>query len=259
MSFCLSVNELEKWTERVSPYVDVFKCFFEKHDLWNILLSGENQIGTEEPTKYRILNKGGIMDRLGKPLPIFQDIDDTNNENEALFKLFESDHDVELVAENIFVAFEYSGKMKRKRWIKAVAPKKDSFLKKMFKKITFRMPDETVCNEECIRLVPMFGKKKLGGEISHGAVHRFIREGLVETFVKDEITDEERKDALESNTFKARKRSIPMYSKTGPPTREVSDRIDFLRCGPAQNVKVLSRGESKVQKLGTRILIAFIK
>ena len=45
------------------------------------------------------------MDRLGKPLPIFQDIDDTNNENEALFKLFESDHDVELVAENIFVAF----------------------------------------------------------------------------------------------------------------------------------------------------------
>ena len=50
-----------------------------------------------------------------------------------------------------------------------------------------------------------------------------------------------------------------MYSKTGPPTREVSDRIDFLRCGPAQNVKVLSRGESKVQKLGTRILIAFIK
>lgn len=233
MSFCLSVPELEKWTERVSPYVDVFKNFFEQHDLWTILFPGEYKIDTEEPTKYRILNKGSIVDRLGKPLPIFQESEDTNNkENEALFKLFESDHDVELVAENIFVDFECSEEMKGKRWIKAIAPNE--------------MSDDSVYNQECIRLVPMFGEKKLGGEISHGAVHKFIRQGLIETFVKDEITEEEMKAALESNSFKARKRSIPMYSNTGPPTREVSEQIDFERCGPAQNVKVLSRGESKV-------------
>ena len=248
MAFCLPVEEVEKWTERVSPYVDVFKNFFEQHDLWNILLPGKYKTGTEEPTKYRILNKGSIVDRVGKPLPIFQDPEDVNNEeNEALFKLFESDHDVELVAENILVAFEYSEKMKRKRWIKAIDPKKKkiSFLKK-FLKINFRMSNEKVYTDECIRLVPMFGEEKLGGEISHKAVHRFIRKGLIETFVKDELTEKEMKAALKSNSFNARKRSIPMYSNTGPPTREVSDRIDFVRCGPAQNVKVLSRGESKV-------------
>ena len=233
MTFCLTVNELEKWTERVLPYVDVFKNFFEQHDLWSILLPLEYKIGTEEPTKYRILHKGSIVDRLGKPLPIFQDFEDSNNkENEALFKLFESDHDVELVAENILVDFESSEEMKRKRWIKAIAPNE--------------MSDDRVHNQECIRLVPMFGEKKLGGEISHGAVHKFIRHGLIETFVKDEITEEEMKAALESNSFKARKRSIPMNSETGPPTREVSDQIWVERCGPAQNVRVLSRGESKV-------------
>ena len=120
------------------------------------------------------------MDRLGRPLPLFQGMDEIRNtEYEALVKLFESDHDVELVAENILVAFEYSEKMETKRWIKAIA-------------------DETVCNPECIRLVPMFGKEEIGGEISHVAVHRFIREGLIETFVKDEITEEERKAALGS-------------------------------------------------------------
>ena len=188
----------------------------------------------EEPTKYRILNKGSIMDRLGRPLRIFQDFNETYNmEYEALFKLFESDHDVELVAENIFVAFEYSEKMKAKRWIKAVS-------------------DETVCNQECIRLVPMFGKEVIGAEISHVAVHRFIREGLVETFVKEEITEEDRKAALGSKRFQARRKSIPMYSKTGPPTREVSNQITFAQCGPAQNVRVLSRGESRVCKFGIK-------
>ena len=250
MAFCLPIVELEKWTERVSPYVSVFKNFFEQHDLWNILLPGKKyKVGTEEPTKYRILNKGSIVDRVGKPLPIFQDPEDANNEeNEAIFKLFESDHDVELVAENIFVAFEYSENMKRKRWLKAIAPTKmkTSLFKKMTK-ILFRRPNATVYDEECIRLVPMIGKKKLGGAISHEAIHSFIRKGLLETFVKDdEITEEERKAALESNSFKARKKSIPIYSDAGPPTREVSDYISFERCGPAQNVKVLSRGESKV-------------
>ena len=249
MSFCLSVPELEKWTERVSPYVDEFKYFFEQHDLWNVLLPGKNKIGTEEPTKYRILNKGSIVDRLGRPLPIFQDSEDASKkENEALFKLFESDHDVELVAENIFVAFEYSENMKRKRWLKAIAPDKmkASLFKKIFK-IPFRKPNNTVYNEECVRLVPMIGKKKLGGAISHEAIHSFIRKGLLETFVKDdEITEKERKAARESNNFKARKKSIPIYSDAGPLTREVSDHVSFERCGPAQNVKVLSRGESKV-------------
>ena len=251
MSFCLSVHELEKWTERVSPYIDVFKDFFEQHDLWNTFLSEKKEINTEaeEPTKYRILNKGSIVDRLGRPLPIFQDSEDMiKKENEDLFKLFESDHDVELIAENIFVAFEYSENMKRKRWLKAIAPDKmkASLFKKIFK-IPFRRPNATVYNEECVRLVPMIGKKKLGGAISHEAIHSFIRKGLLETFVKDdEITEKERKAARESNNFKARKKSIPIYSDVGPPTREVSEYIDFERCGPAQNVKVLSRGESKV-------------
>ena len=237
MTFCLSIEDLKKWEEMVSPYVGRFKCYFENHgSLWNILLS-EIPTGTEEPsegadieepTTYRVLNKGSIMDRVGRPLPLFQ-VDETNNnkENEAMFKPFESDHDVELVAENILVAFEYSEKMKTKRWIKAIT-------------------DETVCNPECIKLVPMFGKEEIGGEISHVAVHRFIREGLIDTFVKDEITEEERKAALESNRFQARKKSIPMNSKTGPPTREVSNQITFAQCGPAQNVRVLSRGESRV-------------
>ena len=248
-NFCLSVGETRQWERRVSPYVEAIKCFSEKRDLWDILLPENTQIDTEiatgqeepygrrdndvfhriqEPTKYRILNKGSIMDRLGRPLRIFQDFNETyNTEYEALFKLFESDHDVELVAENIFVAFEYSEKMKAKRWIKAVS-------------------DETVCNQECIRLVPMFGKEVIGAEISHVAVHRFIREGLVETFVKEEITEEDRKAALGSKRFQARRKSIPMYSKTGPPTREVSNQITFAQCGPAQNVRVLSRGESRV-------------
>ena len=227
MSFCLSVHELEKWTERVSPYIDVFKDFFEQHDLWNTLLSEKKEINTEveEPTKYRILNKGSIVDRLGRPLPIFQDSEDMiKKENEDLFKLFESDHDVELVAENILVAFEYSEKIGEKRWLKAIAQK-----------------------EECVRLVPMIGEKEICGAISHKAIHSFITKGLLKTFVKDdEITEEEIKAALESNSFKARKKSIPIYSDAGPPTREVSEYIDFERCGPAQNVKVLSRGESKV-------------
>ena len=227
MSFCLSVHELEKWTERVSPYIDVFKDFFEQHDLWNTLLSEKKEINTEveEPTKYRILNKGSIVDRLGRPLPIFQDSEDMiKKENEDLFKLFESDHDVELVAENIVVAFEYSEKIGEKRWLKAIAQK-----------------------EECVRLVPMIGEKEICGAISHKAIHSFITKGLLKTFVKDdEITEEEIKAALESNSFKARKKSIPIYSDAGPPTREVSEYIDFERCGPAQNVKVLSRGESKV-------------
>jgi len=250
MSFCLTIQDLEKWTERVSPYVDVFKYFFEHYDLWNVLLpTGKKQIGIEEPTKYRILNKGSIADRLGRPLPLFQDSGDTSKkENADLFKLFESDHDVELVAENIFVAFEYSENMKKKRWLKAIGPTKmkTSIFKKMIR-ILFRRPNAKVYDEECIRLVPMIGKKKLGGAISHEAIHSFIRKGLLETFVKDdEITEEERKAALESNSFKARKKSIPIYSDAGPPTREVSDYISFERCGPAQNVKVLSRGESKV-------------
>ena len=227
MSFCLSVHELEKWTERVSPYIDVFKDFFEQHDLWNTFLSEKKEINTEaeEPTKYRILNKGSIVDRLGRPLPIFQDSEDMiKKENEDLFKLFESDHDVELVAENILVAFEYSEKIGEKRWLKAIAQ-----------------------NEECVRLVPMIGEKEICGAISHKAIHSFITKGLLKTFVKDdEITEEEIKAALESNSFKARKKSIPIYSDAGPPTREVSEYIDFERCGPAQNVKVLSRGESKV-------------
>ena len=218
MTFCLSIEDLKKWEEMVSPYVGRFKCYFENHgSLWNILLS-EIPTGTEEPsegadieepTTYRVLNKGSIMDRVGRPLPLFQ-VDETNNnkENEAMFKPFESDHDVELVAENILVAFEYSEQMKTKRWIKAIT-------------------DETVCNPECIKLVPMFGKEEIGGEISHVAVHRFIREGLIDTFVKDEITEEERKAALESNRFQARKKSIPMNSKTGPPTRE-----EIVKDGP---------------------------
>ena len=256
MNFCLSIDGMRQWTARVSPYVEAIKCFSEKRDLWDILLSEDTQIGTDtsdvaedpsggtscavyplikEPTKYRILNKGSIMDGQGRPLPIFQDFEDTNyKEYEALFKLFESDHDVELVAENILVAFEYSEKMETKRWIKAIA-------------------DETVCNQECIRLVPMFGKEEIGCEISHVAVHRFIREGLIETFVKDEITEEDRKAALESNSkVKARRKSIPMYSKNGPPTREVSNQITFAQCGPAQNVRVLSRGESRVCKFGIK-------
>ena len=238
MTFCLSVEGLKKWEEMVSPYVGRFKCYFEKHgSLWNILLSEKpTGIDDEEPTRYRILNKGSIMDRQGLPLPLFQVLDETNNnkENEALFKLFESDHDVELVAENILVAFEYSEKMETKRWIKAIA-------------------DETVCNQECIRLVPMFGKEEIGCEISHVAVHRFIREGLIETFVKkDEMTEEDRKAALGSNRFQARKKSIPMFSNTGPPTREVSDQITLVQCGPAQNVRVLSRGESRVCKFGIK-------
>ena len=174
MSICLSDHELEKWTERVSPYVDEFKYFFEQHDLWNVLLPGKNKIGTEEPTKYRILNKGSIVDRLGRPLPIFQDSEDMiKKENEDLFKLFESDHDVELVAENILVAFEYSEKIGEKRWLKAIAQ-----------------------NEECVRLVPMIGEKEICGAISHKAIHSFITKGLLKTFVKDdEITEEEIKAA----------------------------------------------------------------
>ena len=251
MPFCLSIDGMRQWTARVSPYVEAIKCFSEERDLWDILLSEDTEIGTDssdvtedpsggtssavyplirEPTKYRILNKGSIMDGQGRPLPIFQDFEDRNNkEYEALFKLFESDHDVELVAENILVAFEYSEKMETKRWIKAVA-------------------DGTVCNPECIRLVPMFGKEEIGCEISHVAVHRFIREGLIETFVKEE----DRKAALESNRVQARRRSIPMYSKTGPPTWEVSNQITFVQCGPAQNVRVLSRGESRVCKFGIK-------
>ena len=127
MSICLSDHELEKWTERVSPYVNLFKNYFEQHDLWNTLLSGKNQIDTEaeEPTKYRILHKGSIVDGFGTPLPLFQDAEDTRNkENEEFFKLFESDHDVELIAENIFVAFEYCEKIGEKRWLKAIAPDK---------------------------------------------------------------------------------------------------------------------------------------
>ena len=228
MAFCLTVNELEKWSERVLPYVDVIKHYFEQHSLWHILLPGKKQIGTEEPTKYRILNKGSIVDRLGMPLPIFQD---TEDENEALFKLFETDHDVELVAENISVAFEYSEKMKEKCWIKAIAPDKKHV---------------SIYNQQCVRLVPMFGENIVDGEISHEAVHSFIRRGLIETFVKDEITDEEEMMAINSNSYKARRKSIPIYSKTGPPTREVSEEIGFERCGPAHNVRVLSRGESKV-------------
>ena len=249
MSICLSAHELERWTERVSPYVNLFKNFFEQHDLWNTLLSGKNQIDTEaeEPTKYRILHKGSIVDGFGTPLPIFQDAEDTSNkENKDLFKLFESDHDVELIAENIIVAFEYSKKRREKRWLKAIAPDKmkASLFKKSFK-IIFRRPNDTVYNEECVRLVPMIGEKKICGAISHELIHSFIRQGLLETFVKeDEIPEEERKAALDSNNFKARKKSIPIYSEAEPP--KVSDYISFERCGPAHNVKVLSRGESKV-------------
>ena len=212
------------------------------------------------------------MDQLGKPFPMFGVSEDGSHENDDFFKLLEADHDVELIAENILVAFEYTDTMRNKRWIKAVIPgpghtnvscyKKMSMMLRSTKRTGARSgrkiaSKKSVYSLECVRLIPMFGKMKLGGEISHNSVHSFMRKGLIETFVED-ITEEQKTDASESNTFKAKRKSIPINSVTEPWRREMSDHVILERKGPAQGVRVLSRGESKVCNFIKNLNLSFV-